>query len=164
MQNRMGLFSTATKLSVWRLRLRVQKAQSLHYWHWVVKTQNLLTNINIWGLYWILSSQMTKTFRDNCDINVVQQTSCEPLFPDVQNAVKMYSFVPFVRPCIHHKYGVTSGSHACRGCVWPTIFDAELYTSCSGERVSVGIRFNVVPYLLDCKPRLIKFFFIMFAA
>jgi len=24
------------------------------------------------GLYWILSSQMTKTFRDNCDINIVQ--------------------------------------------------------------------------------------------
>ena len=31
-----------------------------------------------------LSSQMTKTFRDNCDINIVQQTSCEPLFPIVQ--------------------------------------------------------------------------------
>jgi len=26
---------------------------------------------------------MTKTFRDNCDINIVQQTSCEPSFPDV---------------------------------------------------------------------------------
>jgi len=24
---------------------------------------------------------MTKTFRDNCDKNIVQQTSCEPLFP-----------------------------------------------------------------------------------
>jgi len=38
-------------------------------------------NTNIWELYWILSSQMTKTFRDNCDTNIVQQTSCEPLFP-----------------------------------------------------------------------------------
>jgi len=38
---------------------------------------------------------MTKTFRDNCDKNIVQQTSCEPLFPDVQMQLKMYFFVPF---------------------------------------------------------------------
>jgi len=35
MQNRMGSFSTATKLFIWRLRLRVQKAQPLHCWNWV---------------------------------------------------------------------------------------------------------------------------------
>ena len=33
MQNRMEIFSTAAKVLLWRLRLRVQKAQSLHYWH-----------------------------------------------------------------------------------------------------------------------------------
>jgi len=33
MQNHMEIFSTAAKPSVWRLRLRVQKAQSPHYWH-----------------------------------------------------------------------------------------------------------------------------------
>jgi len=55
----------------------------------------------------LLSSQMTKTFRENCDINIVQQTNCEPLFPDVQMQLKMYFFVPFVRPCMHHNYGVT---------------------------------------------------------
>jgi len=27
---------------------------------------------------------MTKTFRDNCDKDIVQQTSREPLFADVQ--------------------------------------------------------------------------------
>jgi len=45
---------------------------------------------SIWELCWIISSQMTRTFRDNCDKNIVLQTSCEPLFPDVQtsNAVK----------------------------------------------------------------------------
>jgi len=31
-----------------------------------------LVSTNIWRLYWIQSSQMTKTFRDNCDINIVQ--------------------------------------------------------------------------------------------
>jgi len=39
---------------------------------------------------------MTKTFRDNCDINNVQQTSCEPLLPDVQMQLQTYFFVPFV--------------------------------------------------------------------
>jgi len=47
--------------------------------HWWQKSKIMLINTNIWELYWILSSQMTKTFRDNCDKNVVQQTSCEPL-------------------------------------------------------------------------------------
>jgi len=40
---------------------------------------------------------------------------------------KMYLFVPFVRPCMHHKYGGISESHACKYCVWPIILDAELY-------------------------------------
>jgi len=48
---------------------------------WVAKISNLLTNANIWELYWILNSQMTKTFRDNCNKNIVQQTSCDPLLP-----------------------------------------------------------------------------------
>jgi len=80
---------------------------------------------------------MTKTFRDNCDKNIVQQTSCEPLFPDVQTQLKMYFSVRFVRPCMHHKYGGISESHACKDCVWPIILDAELYTTCPGERMLV---------------------------
>jgi len=71
---------------------------------------------------------MTKTFKDNCDINIVQQTSCEPPFCDVQIQLKTYFFVPLVRPCMHHNYSVISGSHACRDCVWHIILDAELYT------------------------------------
>jgi len=76
-----------------------------------------------------------KTFRDNCDINIVQQTSCGPIFPDVQMQLKTYFFVPFVCPCIHHNYGVISGSNACRHCVRHIILDAERYTTCPGERV-----------------------------
>jgi len=86
---------------------------------------------------------MTKTFKDNCDYNTVQQTSCEPPFPDVQMQLKTYFFVAFVRPCMHHNYGVISGSHACRDCVWRIILDAELYTTCPGERVLVPTKFNV---------------------
>jgi len=91
---------------------------------------------------------MTKTFRDNCDIYIVQQRSCEPLFPDVQMQLKMYFFVPFVRPSMHHNYGVISESHASRDWVRPVILEAELYTTCPGERVLVVIRFNVTfPHL-----------------
>ena len=60
---------------------------------------------------------MIKTFRDNCDINIVQQTSCKPPFPDVEMQLKTYFFVPFVHPCMHHNYGVISGSCKQRLCV-----------------------------------------------
>ena len=33
MQNHLETFPTTAKLFVWRLRLRVQKEQSPHYWH-----------------------------------------------------------------------------------------------------------------------------------
>jgi len=69
---------------------------------------------------------MTKTFRDNYDTNIVQQTSCEPLFPDVQMQLKMYFVFPSVRPCVHRNYGVISGNHACRDCVQPIILGAGL--------------------------------------
>ena len=126
-------------------KVRSEKSQSLHYWHWLVKTWHLLTNTNICGSYWIwiLSTQMTKTFRDNCDINIMQQTSCEPLFLDVPMQLRTHFCVTFVRPCMHRNYGVISGSHACRDCVWHIILDAELYTTCPGERVLVATRTNV---------------------
>ena len=73
-----------------------------------------------------------KTFRDNCDKNIVQQKSYEP--SRCSNAVENYFFIPFVRPCMHHKYGGISESHACKDCVWPIILDAELYTTCPGDR------------------------------
>jgi len=34
-----------------------------------------------------------------------------------RSKLKTHFFVPFVRPCMHHNYGVISGSHACRDCV-----------------------------------------------
>jgi len=91
--------------------------------------------------YWRQSSQMTRTFRDNCHIKSVQQTSCKLLFPNVQKQLKMYFFVPFVRPCTHHNYGVISRTQACRDCVWSTILDAELHTTSPGDRELVVFRF-----------------------
>ena len=49
----------------------------------------------------------------------------------------MYFFVPFVRPCMHHKYGGIAESHAGKDCVWPIILDVELYAPCPSERVLV---------------------------
>ena len=95
----------------------------------------MLTTTNIWELYWILRSQMTKTFRDNCDTNFVQQTSCKPLFPQCANAVKNVLFHSFLCQCMHHSYGVISESHACKDCMWPISLDAELYTACPREQV-----------------------------
>jgi len=78
---------------------------------------------------------MTKTFRDNCDKNIVQQTSCEPLFPDVQMQSKMYFYLRFVRPCMHHKYGEISESHASE------ISDLLFYVSYFASQ-SKGIKFG----------------------
>jgi len=36
------------------------------------------------GIVLDIDVQMTKTFRDNCDINIMQQTSSQLLFPDVR--------------------------------------------------------------------------------
>jgi len=55
----------------------------------------------------------------------------------------MYFFVPCVRPRMHHNYGGISESHACKDCVWPIILDAELYTTCPGERVLVVMTHQV---------------------
>jgi len=84
MQNHMELFSTTAKLFIPRLRLRVQKAQSLHYWHMggkILKSVNQHISVRCtralrWqrhALRWqkILSTQITKTFRDNYDKNIV---------------------------------------------------------------------------------------------
>jgi len=73
---------------------------------------------------------MTKTCRDNCDINTVQQTSCELLFCDVLMQLKCaFSFLLYAQPCMHrsHNYGVISGSDACRDCMWPITLVAEFY-------------------------------------
>ena len=64
-------------------------------------------------------------------------------FSRCSNAVETYFFGSFVRPCMHLNYGVISGSHACRDCVWHIILVAELYTTCPGERVLVATKFNV---------------------
>ena len=59
--------------------------------------------------------------------------------------LKMYFFVHFVRPCMHHNYGeFQKVMHAkIANCVWPIILDAELYATCPGEQVLVVMTHQV---------------------
>ena len=73
-----------------------------------------------------MSSQMTKTFRDICNANIVQQTSCEPLFPDAQVQLKMYFFWCNFRKSYMQRLRVAYNFR------W-----RALYATCPGERVLV---------------------------
>jgi len=81
MQNHMKIFSTTAKLFVWRLRLRVQEAQSPHNRHMGDK------NLKSVNQYKYLGAVLDTALSDDKDIqrqlrqNIVQQTSCEPLLP-----------------------------------------------------------------------------------
>jgi len=88
---------------------------------------------------------MTKTLGDNCDINIVQQTSCEPLFPVVQ--MQMYFFVPSVQPYMHLNYVVISGRYSSRDCVWLIILVAGLSHNLpwAASVSSHQVQCNIVP-------------------
>jgi len=63
--------------------------------------------------------------------------------PVVQMQLKMYFFVPFVRPCVYHNCGGISESHACKDCEWHIILDAAFYTTYPGERELVLMTHHV---------------------
>jgi len=73
-------------------------------------------------------------------------------FSRCSNSVKniAYFFVPSLRPCVDHSYGVISGKHTSTDCVWPGTLFAGLCKTCRGKRVLVVIRFNVI--LLRLRP------------
>jgi len=66
-------------------------------------------------------------------------------FSRCSNAVKNVLFHSFCTPMCASQlsYGVISRSHVCRDYVWHIILDAELYTTCLGERVLAATKFNV---------------------
>ena len=57
-QNHMEIFSTTTKLFVWRLRLRAQKAQSPHYWHMDSKNLKSVNHYKYLGT--VLDTELSK--------------------------------------------------------------------------------------------------------
>jgi len=65
---------------------------------------------NFMGLYEILSFQMTKTFRDNCNTKNL-------FFRMLERTEKMYFFISAVRPRMYHNYAVISGRHTSTNCV-----------------------------------------------
>jgi len=109
------------------------------------------------------NDKVTKTFRDNCDINSVAnklQASFSRCSNHYQIQLKRtFTFLLYAHVCMHLNYGVISGSHACRDCVWHIILDAELYTTCPGEQVLVATRFNVT-FLLEALLRKYTYLFL----
>ena len=143
MQNHMEIFSTTAKLFVWCLRLRVQEAQSLHWWRMGSK------NLKYVNQYKYLGAVLDTELPDDKDIQrQLRHKYCaanklRASSRDVQMQLKMYFFIPFVRPCMHDSYGGISESHACKDSVWPIILDAGLYTTCPGKRMLVVMTHQV---------------------
>ena len=98
MQNHMEMFSNATKPFVWRLRLRVQKAQSPHYWHMGGK------NLKSVNHYKYLGAVLDSELADDKDIQrQLRQKYCvanklRASFYRGSNAVKNVLFRSFCTP------------------------------------------------------------------
>ena len=143
MQNGMELFSTTAKLFVWHLRPRVQKSWSLHYWQMGGQNVKSVNHYKYLGVVLDTALSDDKDIQRQLRYQYCAANKLRSSFSRCSIALKMYFFVPCVRPCMHHNYGVISESHACKDCGCLTILDAEPYTTCPGERVLVVIRFNV---------------------
>jgi len=142
MQNHMELFSTAVKLFVWRLRLKSAKSTVIPLL--TLSGQNVKSVNHYKYLGNVLDTELSED-KDSQRQLRYQYCAANKLraFSRYLSAVKMYFFVPFVRPCMHHNYGVILECHARRDCLWLLILSAGLYTTCPGDRVLVAIRFNV---------------------
>jgi len=144
MQNRMGLFSTATKLFVWRLRLKSARSTATPVLKWGGQYVNSVDQYKYLGI--VLDTELSddKDIQRQLRYQYCAANKLRASFSRCSNAVKkMYFFVPFVRPCMRLNYGVISWSHACRDCGWPIILIAELCTTYPGERMLAATKFNV---------------------
>jgi len=141
MQDCMKLFSTAAKLFVWCLRLRVQHG------HPAAGTgctkskicfllQPFGDRIRYWALRW----------QRHSEINAISIWSNEQaaslFFLMFERSEKCtHSFLLYVHVCIII-IGVNSGRHISPDCVRPTTLVAGLSTTCRGERVLVVVKFS----------------------
>ena len=101
----------------------------------------------------MLSFQMTKTFRDNSDMNIVHQTSCDLLFPDFSNAVKYVLFRSFCTSMYASHLWCDFRKACIRRLRVAYNFGCRALYTFRGERVLVVIRFNVtfVPLRPHCE-------------
>jgi len=136
MQNRMRLFSTAAQLFVWRLKAKTAKST-------VISLLALgVQRVKYVGHYKDLGIVRDIELPDDKDIQT--QLQCQNLiFPDVRTQWNMYFFVPSVRPCMHHNYGVISGRHTSTDCLGLITLVEGHCTTCRCERVLVVIKFII---------------------
>ena len=111
----------------------MQKAQSPHYWQMGYKNLKSVNHYKYLGT--VLNTELLddKDIQRQLRYQYCTANKLRASFSDVQMHLKTNFFVPIVLPCMHHKYGRISESHACKDCVWPIILDAELCTTCHGE-------------------------------
>jgi len=137
MQNHMKLFSTATKLFAWHLRLRQQKARSSQLLSQGIQRVKSVAHYKIMGLYEILSFQMTKTFRDNCNTKNL-------FFRMLERTEKCtFSFLLYVHVCITIMLWFQEGIHPQTACSLYITLVAVHCTTCRSEWVFAVIRLNV---------------------
>ena len=149
MQNCMKLFSTATKLFVWRLKSK--------------NTKSTVIPLLARGVQRVKSVSDHKYLRIVLDIELsndkdiqIQLRYQKLVFPDVRTHWKMYFFFLSIRPCMHHNYTVISGGHTSTGCGWLITLVAGHCTACRGERVLAVIRCNVTLGLIAVIPNLFR--------
>ena len=142
MEDCMKLFSTAAKLFVWCLRLRVQHGHPIGDTECTkgkicFLLQKFGDRIRYWALRWQRHSES----------NAISMWSSEQapsfFFPMFERSEKCtHSFLLQVHVCIII-IGVISGRHKSLDCERPITLVARLCTTCRGKPVLVVIKFNV---------------------
>jgi len=93
-QNHMEIFSTTAKLFVWRLRLRVQKAQSPHYWNAGGKNLKSFTRYKYLGI--VLDAELPDDRHSETSAISILCSKQAAGLPDVQMQLKMLKCTPFL--------------------------------------------------------------------
>jgi len=101
----------------------------------------IANNTNIWGLYWILSSQNDKDIQRQLRYQYCAENKLRAYFSRCSNAVKNVLFRSVCTPM----YASQLWCNFRKSCMQRLriILHAGLYTTCPGERVLVTSRFNV---------------------
>jgi len=143
MQNRMEIFSTAAKLFVWRLRLRVLKAQSPHCWQMGDKNLKSVNHYKYLGAVLNIELSDDKDIQRQLRYQYCAANKLRASFFRCSNAIKNVCFRSFCTPMYASQIWWNFRKSCKQRLRVPIILDAELYTTCPGERVLVVLTHRV---------------------
>jgi len=134
MQNRMGLFSTATKLCM-TFEAKSAKITATPFLKLGGQYVKLVDQYKYLGIVWETELSVDQDIQIQLRYQHCAANKLRASFSRFSNPVKKVLFRSFCTPmyCIHHNYDVISGRHACRDRVWHIILDARLYTTYHGS-------------------------------